>query len=98
MSSMQTQRETATYQHDLYPEERGRFGACGGKFVPESLMAVLAELEAAYDASLQDEAFQAELQYQLHSYVGRPTTLHYVPRFSALVAPGVKVYLKREDL
>ena len=95
---MQTQRETATYQHNLYPDERGRFGAFGGKFVPESLMAVLAELEAAYDASLQDEAFQAELQYQLHSYVGRPTTLHYVPRFSALVAPGVKVYLKREDL
>src|SRR5436853_2570415 len=98
MSSMQTQRETATYQHNLYPDERGRFGAFGGKFVPESLMAVLAELEAAYDASLQDEAFQAELQYQLHSYVGRPTTLHYVPRFSHMVAPGVKVYLKREDL
>lgn len=95
---MQTHSETATYQHNLYPDERGRFGAFGGKFVPESLMAVLAELEAAYDASLQDEAFQAEMQYQLHSYVGRPTTLHYVPRFSALVGPDIKIYLKREDL
>ncbi|HVB59945.1 MAG TPA: tryptophan synthase subunit beta, partial [Ktedonobacteraceae bacterium] len=45
-----------------------------------------------------DAAFQAELRAQLASFVGRPTTLHYVPRFSQLVAPGVKVYLKREDL
>ncbi len=88
----------ASYQHNLYPDERGRFGTFGGKFVPESLMAALAELETAYEASLHDLAFQDELRHQLHSYVGRPTTLHYVPRFSQSVAPDVKVYLKREDL
>ncbi len=87
-----------TYQHQRYPDERGRFGDFGGKFVPESLMAALSELETAYQNSLLDEAFQAELRQQLHSYVGRPTTLHYVSRFSEMVAPGVKVYLKREDL
>src|SRR5205807_180122 len=86
------------YQHHLYPDERGRFGPFGGKFVPESLMAALAELETAYQQACKDPKFQAELQAQLSSFVGRPTTLHYVPRFSQLVASGVKVYLKREDL
>src|SRR2546426_1277476 len=86
------------YQHHLYPDERGRFGPFGGKFVPESLMAALAELETAYQQACKDPKFQAELQAQLSSFVGRPTTLHYVPRFSQLVAPGVKVYLKREDM
>jgi tryptophan synthase beta chain len=95
---MQTQTAQSHYQHNFYPDERGRFGDYGGKFVPESLMAALAKLEEAYLAAQQDEAFQAELRHELHSYVGRPTTLHYVPRFSERVAPDVKVYLKREDL
>jgi tryptophan synthase beta chain len=87
-----------TYQHNLYPDERGRFGPFGGKFVPESLIAALAELEHVYQEARNDPAFQAELQAQLASFVGRPTSLHFVPRFSQLVSPGVKVYLKREDL
>jgi tryptophan synthase beta chain len=87
-----------TYQHHLYPDERGRYGAFGGKFVPESLMAALADLEAAYEEVRSDDEFQSELQAQLASFVGRPTTLHHVPRFSQMVAPGIKVYLKREDL
>ena len=96
---MQMQQQISnTYQHSIYPDERGRFGEFGGKFVPESLMAALAELETAYNESLHDATFQEELRTQLHSFVGRPTTLHYVPRFSQLVAPDVKVYLKREDL
>jgi len=95
---IQHTEQSTTYQHGLYPDQRGRFGPFGGKFVPESLMVALAEMEAAYDEARQDEAFQEELQKDLFSYVGRPTTLHYVPRFSALVAPNVKVYLKREDL
>ncbi|GCE12244.1 tryptophan synthase subunit beta [Tengunoibacter tsumagoiensis] len=100
---MHTQKQTSrpdqeAYQHQLYPDHHGHFGTFGGQFVPESLMPVLTELEAAYEESLTNEAFQSELRHQLHSYVGRPTTLHYVPRFSELVAPGVKVYLKREDL
>src|SRR5436309_9567383 len=100
---MQTQHKdqsipTQTYQHNVYPDERGRFGAFGGKFVPESLMAALAELETAYQRSLTDTTFQTELRRQLHSFVGRPTTLHYVPRFSRLLGQDIKVYLKREDL
>jgi len=86
------------YQHNLYPDERGRFGNFGGKFVPESLMLALDELETAYEQARNNSKFQAELQMLLASFVGRPTTLHYVPRFSHLVSPGVKVYLKREDL
>jgi tryptophan synthase beta chain len=87
-----------TYQPHLYPDERGRYGAFGGKFVPESLMAALADLEAAYEEARSDDEFQSELQAQLASFVGRPTTLHHVPRFSQMVAPDIKVYLKREDL
>ena len=95
---IQNTEQSTTYQHNLYPDQRGRFGPFGGKFVPESLMAALAEMEAAYEDAQQDTAFQEELRQELFSYVGRPTTLHYVPRFSAMVAPGIKVYLKREDL
>lgn len=96
---MQIQKkQVQSYQHNHYPDRQGHFGVFGGKFVPESLMAALAELETAYEEALLDEAFQDEYHRELFSYVGRPTTLHYVPRFSALVAPDVKVYLKREDL
>jgi len=94
----QNQHSAQTYQHNLYPDARGRFGPYGGKFVPEILMTALVELENAYRQAREDTTFQAELQAQLYSFVGRPTTLHYVPRFSHMVAPGVKVYLKREDL
>src|SRR5215469_6168230 len=95
---MQIHDRVHTYQHNIYPDERGRFGTFGGKFVPESLMVALTELETAYQHFLTDAAFQTELQQLLHSFVGRPTTLHYVPRFSERVAPNVKIYLKREDL
>src|SRR5438876_1763790 len=95
---MQTHKIMQKYLHNLYPDERGRFGTFGGKFVPESLVVALSGLETAYDQARNDTAFQSELSAQLSSFVGRPTTLHYVPRFSQLVAPGVKVYLKREDL
>lgn len=95
---MQTHNPAQTYRHNLYPDERGRYGSFGGKFVPESLMVALAELETAYEESRNDYEFQSELRGQLSSFVGRPTTLHYIPRFSQMIAPGVKVYLKREDL
>src|SRR6516225_7402611 len=90
--------KSGAYQHQFYPDQRGRFGPFGGKFVPESLMPPLAELEAAYEEALLDAAFQAELRDYQSNYVGRPTALTYVPRFSKLVGPDVKVYLKREDL
>lgn len=95
---MQETKIPNTYQHNLYPDERGRFGDFGGKFVPENLMAALAELETAYKEAMQDKAFMDELNQELASYVGRPTTLHYVPRFSEMVGNNVKIYLKREDL
>ncbi|HEV2582913.1 MAG TPA: tryptophan synthase subunit beta [Ktedonobacteraceae bacterium] len=95
---MQLQETDKAYRHQYYPDERGRFGAFGGKFVPESLMQPLAELEAAYEQARSNTAFQQELRSLLRSFVGRPTTLHYAPRYSAMVAPGIKVYLKREDL
>jgi tryptophan synthase beta chain len=92
------EKQAPTYQHNHYPDALGRFGAYGGQFVPESLMAALTDLESAYEETLRDEAFQTELKQQLRNFVGRPTSLHYVPRFSQLVAPDVKIYLKREDL
>lgn len=95
---IQQHRSQHTYQHGAFPDQRGRFGEFGGKFVPESLMAPLAELEQAYHEAQHDPAFKRELDELLRIYVGRPTSLYYVPRFSQLVAPGVKVYLKREDL
>jgi tryptophan synthase beta chain len=95
---MQIPVSTQTYQHHLYPDERGRFGAFGGKFVPESLMAALTELEQAYEQAQKDADFSAGLQTQLSGFVGRPTSLHHVPRFSQMIGPDIKVYLKREDL
>jgi tryptophan synthase beta chain len=95
---MQIQDTARDYQHNLYPDWRGRFGSFGGKFVPESLMLALAELETAYEQARNDSNYQAELQRLHSSFVGRPTTLHYVPRFSRMIGPDVKVYLKREDL
>ena len=76
----------------------GRFGRYGGRYVPETLMAALEQLEAVYAAAQADPAFWAELDGLLRDYVGRPTPLTEVPRLSAAVGPGVRVVLKREDL
>ena len=76
----------------------GRFGPYGGRYVPETLMAALEQLEAVYAAARKDPAFWAELGELLRDYVGRPTPLTDVPRLSAAVGPGVRVLLKREDL
>lgn len=77
---------------------RGRFGAYGGQFVPETLMPCLVELEAAYESARHDAAFQKELDHLLAHYVGRPSPLYLASRFSAFLGGGVRVYLKREDL
>jgi tryptophan synthase beta chain len=76
----------------------GRFGVYGGRFVPETLMPCLLELEAAYDAARSDPAFAAEMNELLARYVGRPTPLTHAARFSEALASGARVYLKREDL
>jgi tryptophan synthase beta chain len=81
------------------PRERavaGRFGAYGGRYVPETLMAALAQLEALYDAARGDAAFWAEYEELLREFVGRPTPLTHVPRLSERV--GATLILKREDL
>jgi len=76
----------------------GRFGPYGGRYVPETLMAALEELEAVYAAAQADPAFWAELDGLLKDYAGRPTPLTDVPRLSSAVGHGVRVALKREDL
>src|SRR5580658_4805791 len=75
----------------------GRFGKYGGRYVPETLMAALLELEHAYAEAQKDEAFQAELASLLHDYCGRPTPLYFAKRLSESLG-GAKIYLKREDL
>jgi tryptophan synthase beta chain len=79
------------------PDKRGHFGIFGGKFVPETLMAPLADLERAYVAIKKDPLFHAELNSLLRDYAGRPTPLYFAKGFTAELK-GAKVYLKREDL
>ena len=81
----------------LLPDKRGYFGQYGGRFVPETLMAPLEELEREYRKAREDPAFQAELDSYLHNYAGRPTPLYHARRLTAELGGG-KVYLKREDL
>ena len=73
-----------------------RFGPFGGRYVPETLIPALDELDAAFRSAMADASFRAELDDLLRTYVGRPSPLSTAPRFSALV--GAPVYLKREDL
>jgi tryptophan synthase beta chain len=73
-----------------------RFGAFGGRYVPETLIPALDELDEAFDSAMRDEQFVAELDRLLKEYVGRPSPLSTAPRFSEEV--GCAVYLKREDL
>jgi tryptophan synthase beta chain len=80
-----------------FPDERGHFGVFGGKYVIETLMPALTELEAVYDEARKDPAFQQELDYYLRQYVGRPTPLYFARNLSERLG-GVRIYLKREDL
>lgn len=79
------------------PNEKGRFGPYGGRYVPETLMHPLQELEEEYRKAQKDAAFQNELQYYLREFCGRPTPLYYAERLSQALG-GAKIYLKREDL
>jgi tryptophan synthase beta chain len=76
---------------------RGRFGAYGGRYVPETLMAALEELEAAYADARRDRTFQREFHRLLRQYAGRPTPLTYPARLTEHLG-GARIYLKREDL
>ena len=79
------------------PDARGYFGAYGGRFVPETLVEPVEELERAYFAVRDDEAFAAELNRLLKDYVGRPTPVYETKRLTE-VAGGARIFLKREDL
>jgi len=80
-----------------YPDELGHFGDYGGKFVPETLMTALEELEKNYNKLKDDVNFQKELQYYLKQYAGRPNPLYFAEGLTRHLK-GAKVYLKREDL
>ncbi|MBN3941797.1 tryptophan synthase subunit beta [Nostoc sp. NMS9] len=90
--------KTATQQ----PDSLGRFGKFGGKYVPETLMPALSELEAAFHQYRDEPSFQAELQNLLRDYVGRPSPLYFAERLTTNYArpdgTGPQIYLKREDL
>ncbi|TDJ19905.1 MAG: tryptophan synthase subunit beta [Gammaproteobacteria bacterium] len=84
-------------QNNMLPDENGHFGPYGGKFVAETLMGPLEELTEAYTHYLKDPEFLAELDDELHHYVGRPSPLYHTRRWSEILG-GAQVYLKREDL
>lgn len=79
------------------PDERGRFGEFGGRFVAETLMPLILELEAAYEAAKHDPAFQAEFDYYMKHYVGRPSPLWFAERLTKKLG-GAKIYFKRDEL
>ena len=87
-------RKTAVQSRSSAP---GRFGAYGGRYVPETLMAALEELERAYEKAKRDRKFQRRLDELLRTYAGRPTPMFFARRLTAKLG-GAKIYLKREDL
>ncbi|MGE0542925.1 MAG: tryptophan synthase subunit beta [Dehalococcoidia bacterium] len=80
-----------------WPDERGRFGDFGGRFVPETLMSAITELEIAYREAREDETFMVELRDLMQNYVGRPTPLYEARKLSEHLG-GPRIFLKREDL
>lgn len=81
----------------MLPDAKGHFGIFGGRYVPETLIYALDELEQAYQKAKKDPTFQEQFRYYLRHYVGRPTPLYYAERLSKALG-GAKIYLKREDL
>src|SRR5256885_5679355 len=79
------------------PDERGHFGLYGGRFVAETLMPLILDLERAYTAAKNDPAFRAQMDGYLKHYVGRPSPLYFAERLTHHLG-GAKIYFKREDL
>jgi len=89
---------TQSLNHAMaWPDARGRYGEFGGRFVPETLMHPVEELERAWEAARADEQFQAEFHRLLKDYAGRPTPLYHARRLTEHLG-GAQIYLKREDL
>ncbi len=87
----------ASLPDESLPDERGRFGDFGGKFVPETVMAALTELEISYRAAQDDASFAEELDNLMRNYAGRPTALYFAENLTRHCG-GARIYLKREDL
>ena len=95
MPEVMKKAETESFKS--MPDERGHFGIYGGRFVSETLMGALEELEAAYNKFSKDPDFIAEYEQDLKHFVGRPSPLYHAQRWSEELG-GAQVYLKREDL
>ncbi|MFA6239874.1 MAG: tryptophan synthase subunit beta [Candidatus Hydrogenedentales bacterium] len=96
MSKSESLSETLSTPYP-FPDERGRYGQFGGRYVPETLMHPLQELEEAFNNAKDDPAFVETLRQYQGSYVGRPTPLYFAQRLTELLG-GAKIYFKREDL
>ena len=95
MSARAGQNQLNTYRGG--PDERGHFGLYGGRFVAETLMPLILDLERAYDDAKVDPKFQAEMDHHLATYVGRPSPLYFAERLTEHCS-GAKIYFKREEL
>ncbi len=93
-SSTETEKPNS---YRTLPDDRGHFGLYGGRYVAETLMPLILQVEKAYDAARADPSFQAELDYFLAHYVGRPSPLYYAERLTEHLG-GAKIYFKRDEL
>jgi tryptophan synthase beta chain len=82
----------------MLPDKKGHFGIFGGKYVPETLMEALAEVQKTYQQARRDKEFNRELAYYLREYAGRPTPLYFAKNLSDVLGGRCRIYLKREDL
>ena len=89
--------DTAPNSYRTLPDEAGRFGIHGGRFVAETLMPLILEVEKAYYTAKSDSAFESELLYYQKHYIGRPSPLYFAPRLTEHFG-GAKLYLKRDEL
>ena len=80
-----------------FPDNQGRFGKFGGRFVAETLMPLLLEVEHQYNQAKKSKKFKDELSYYFDNYIGRPSPLYYARRISKKMG-GTKIYLKRDEL
>src|SRR6185369_1916037 len=96
-ASIPKQKRTPTMAHPKAKVIPGRFGVYGGRYVPETLMAALEELEGHYEKARRDRSFQRRLDQLLRTYAGRPTALFFAQRLTQKLG-GARIYLKREDL
>ncbi len=89
--------DTAPNSYRTLPDEAGRFGIHGGRFVAETLMPLILEVEKAYNTAKSDSGFESELLYYQKHYIGRPSPLYFAPRLTEHFG-GAKLYLKRDEL